>query len=204
MTICIADSHYFELKITRKNIKNAYIRVRPNKVLEVSAPIKLPYEFIAEFIKEKSKWIISVSNTLEDDFRKPVNLMPLTQEELIDLRFEAEDMVADALEKTYFKVKPYGVRIPEVRVRYMTSRWGSCIVNKGRVWINIYLAKLPPKCMEYVMLHELVHFIHPNHSADFYAMLEKLMPNWKEYKELLKRVNLPPKNAVETAVHINV
>lgn len=203
MTICIADSHYYELRIQRKQIKYAYIRVKPNQVLEISAPAKMPQDLIVNLIKEKTKWILSVTATLEDRFQEEdIRLMPIPAEQQQELRYEAEDLAYEAMLKLYPLVEPFGVKVPEVRVRYMTSRWGSCIVNKNRIWINVYLIKLPQQCLAYVVLHELVHFIHPNHSKAFYHTLNQLMPEWKEAKEILHRVQLPPKNAEAKAARI--
>ena len=82
-------------------------------------------------------------------------------------------------------VGKYGVKRPELRIRTLDSRWGSCLVRKGVVTLNRRLIAAHKCCIEYVMLHELCHFIHPNHSVKFYALLSALMPDWKERKKLL-------------------
>ena len=71
---------------------------------------------------------------------------------------------------------------PELKIRYMTARWGSCQPQKGIITLNSQLIEKPRRCMEYVVLHEFAHFIHPNHSKDFYTLVESLMPDWKERK----------------------
>lgn len=82
-------------------------------------------------------------------------------------------------------LQPLGVPLPEVRVRSMTSRWGSCKPTAGRVTFARQLIEAPLPCVEYVVWHELVHFIHPNHSADFYRVLAAFLPHWKDRRELL-------------------
>lgn len=78
-----------------------------------------------------------------------------------------------------------GIKMPTLRVRSMTSRWGSCMPAKGAITINTKLMERPLGCLEYVMLHEFCHLVHPNHSKDFYQLVEQFMPDWKAWKQLL-------------------
>lgn len=76
--------------------------------------------------------------------------------------------------------------VEHISLREMTTKWGSCNYAKARISLNIALFAHPQICFEYVLLHELVHLIHPNHGSGFYAMLGELMPHWREVKALLK------------------
>ena len=67
-------------------------------------------------------------------------------------------------------------------VRRMTSRWGSCNTQTKRITLNLQLIQYPPVCLSYVILHELAHLKVPGHGADFKAILDTYMPNWREYK----------------------
>ena len=69
----------------------------------------------------------------------------------------------------------------------MDKRWGSCSHN-GEILLNLELIKASKKSIEYVMLHELCHLVHMNHSAEFYTLLEKLSPNWRNIKDELERM----------------
>ncbi|MBR5534887.1 MAG: M48 family metallopeptidase [Ruminiclostridium sp.] len=82
-------------------------------------------------------------------------------------------------------LEPLGVHVPEVKVRSMTSRWGSCTPARKKVTFARQLIEAPLPCVEYVVWHELVHFVHPNHSADFYRVLDSFLPDWKARRELL-------------------
>lgn len=82
-------------------------------------------------------------------------------------------------------MEPMGVPMPEIKVRTMTSRWGSCTPSKKRVTFASQLIEAPIPCVEYVVWHELVHFIHPNHSQAFYGVLSSFLPDWKIRRELL-------------------
>ena len=82
-------------------------------------------------------------------------------------------------------LRSLGVPMPEIKVRSMTSRWGSCKPSARRVTFARQLIEAPLPCVEYVVWHELVHFVHPNHSADFYKVLASFLPDWKARRELL-------------------
>ena len=79
----------------------------------------------------------------------------------------------------------YGVAVPVLRFRNMETRWGSCLPHKGIITLNKRLLEAPRYCIEYVVMHEFCHFIHPDHSKHFYAFLTMLMPDWKERKRIL-------------------
>ena len=74
-----------------------------------------------------------------------------------------------------------GEKASEYRIRRMRTRWGSCNVDKRRIWINLQLAQLPPVCLEYVVIHELLHLKEAKHSPRFYALLEHYCPDWKQW-----------------------
>lgn len=89
------------------------------------------------------------------------------------------------LEKMFSIVQKYGVSMPDLRVKQMQTLWGSCSRKHNAVNLNYYLYKAPVACVEYVILHELLHFIYPRHDKGFYETLTVLMPDWQERKRLL-------------------
>ena len=93
----------------------------------------------------------------------------------------------EIISKFYPIFQKYGIREPILRIRNMETRWGSCLAQKGIITLNKRLLEAPRNCIEYVALHELCHFIHPNHSKSFYEFLTMLMPDWKERKLILDR-----------------
>jgi predicted metal-dependent hydrolase len=80
----------------------------------------------------------------------------------------------------------YGVTMPKITFRAMSSRWGSCQPKRGSIALNKRLIETPRNCIEYVIMHEFIHFLHPNHSKKFYELLSTLMPDWKERKRILE------------------
>lgn len=83
----------------------------------------------------------------------------------------------------------YGVAYPVIKIRRMTARWGSCMPYKGIVTLNSSLIETPRCCIEYVVTHEFCHFIHPDHSKAFYALMTRLMPDWRQRKQLLDSIS---------------
>lgn len=76
--------------------------------------------------------------------------------------------------------------VPAVQFRWMTSRWGSCRPAGPAITLNSRLLLYPPMCAEYVIVHELSHILQPNHSADFYRVMDAVMPDWAERRERLR------------------
>lgn len=90
------------------------------------------------------------------------------------------------VDAAYERFRAYHVPYPELRVRSMTSRWGSCHPVKGVITLNSRLIEAPESCIEYVVLHEFAHFIHPDHSRRFWDLVTMLMPDWRERKNRLE------------------
>lgn len=86
--------------------------------------------------------------------------------------------------------KKTGVHASEYRVKNMRTRWGTCNIDKRRIWLNLQLAKKPMECLEYVMIHEQVHLLEKNHTHRFHALVEEFCPTWKEAKKLLATMPL--------------
>ena len=78
-----------------------------------------------------------------------------------------------------------GLYCDTYRTKYMTSRWGTCNSKAKRIWINLQMTEKPLECLEYIILHELVHLKVSYHGADFIAMMDKYMPDWRDRKKLL-------------------
>ena len=79
-----------------------------------------------------------------------------------------------------------GGQKPTIKVRDMTSRWGVCYMKRRQITFALQLYNMPPAAQIYVVVHEYCHFLQPNHSPAFWAEVEKLLPDWKERRALLK------------------
>lgn len=75
-----------------------------------------------------------------------------------------------------------GVKVNSWGVKLMKTKWGSCNTTAGRIWINLELAKKSPRCLEYIVVHEMVHLLERLHNKRFVAYMDKFLPNWKSIK----------------------
>lgn len=100
-------------------------------------------------------------------------------------RNESLSYINTQLDRLYPIIEKYKLPKPKVALRKMKTLWGSCSPGRSIVTFNQYLTKAKPACIEYVVLHELVHFLYPNHSKQFYNFLSSHMPDWKDRKRIL-------------------
>ncbi len=89
------------------------------------------------------------------------------------------------VDRLYPIIAKHGIDKPTLQVRKMKTLWGSCSNVHSKISLNYYLYKAPPFCIDYVVLHELIHFLFPKHNQDFYEFLTVHMPDWQERKRIL-------------------
>ena len=111
-----------------------------------------------------------------------------TKEKLIKswYREQAEIIFKQSLARIHPLVAGYGIAEPSLAIRNMKTRWGSCSWKKGKITLSTELLKTAEKCIDYVVLHELAHFLHHKHDLSFYNFLSAIMPDWKERRVLLQ------------------
>ena len=78
-----------------------------------------------------------------------------------------------------------GVEATDWGVRKMKTKWGSCNIEAKRIWLNLDLAKKPPECLEYILVHELVHLLERRHNNRFVALMDEFMPKWRMNRDTL-------------------
>lgn len=83
-----------------------------------------------------------------------------------------------------------GVEANDIGIKKMKTKWGSCNIQAGRIWINLELAKKPPECVEYILVHELVHLLERHHNERFKSLMDKHLPDWRERRDLLNSLPL--------------
>jgi Predicted metal-dependent hydrolase len=96
-----------------------------------------------------------------------------------------EEIILKLVDKYSFMIEDVNMDKPIIKIRKMKTLWGSCNYIKGKLTFNFYLTRASYECVEYVVLHEMAHFIHHNHSKQFHQLVSKYMPNWREYKAKL-------------------
>ena len=80
--------------------------------------------------------------------------------------------------------------ISQVRIKKMKTLWGSCNAEASRIWLNLELAKKPASCLEYILVHEMVHILERHHNERFRHLMDRLMPPWRVCREELNRAPL--------------
>lgn len=100
-------------------------------------------------------------------------------------RREIKKMIPNLIEKWEDRM---GIHIDDWRVKRMKTRWGSCNISKKRIWLNLELAKKPYRCLEYVIVHEMVHLFERKHNDRFIKLIDEFMPNWRGHRDELNRL----------------
>ncbi len=100
-------------------------------------------------------------------------------------REKAETAFEESLKRVYPMVEMHDINKPKVMIRVMKARWGSCVKDKGIILLNYELIKAPKYCIDYVVLHELLHFKFRNHDNRFFNFMTALMADWKDRKKIL-------------------
>ena len=83
-----------------------------------------------------------------------------------------------------------GLHVAEWRIKRMKTKWGSCNIEARRIWLNLELAKKPSSCLEYIVVHEMVHLLERNHNERFVEHMNRLLPSWRHHRDELNRAPL--------------
>ncbi|MES9636857.1 M48 family metallopeptidase [Megasphaera elsdenii] len=225
-----AQDQTFPVILVRKKVKNINLHVRSDGTLYISAPARVPWEYIEDFLQKKTDFIVRAMDEMAERKRKfPMltlsdgdTLYLAGQPYKLDVRLglqnsirrsgqtvfmELADDTPVMKQKLYHKLlqslgkklfpaslsrmQPLfdGLALPDpvLKQRVMRSRWGSCMPLKGIVTMNTYLAIMPEEIIDHVMLHELCHFLQPNHSRHFYDAMTIRMPDWKARRQAMTK-----------------
>ena len=169
------------VKIVRSNRRSAGLEVKGEQVT-ARVPFRFPQEDVIQMIDSHAKWITDKLE-LARERKKNGTTIHISPEDL------TEENIAQMKEKFRQKVENYaklmGVTYGRITIRNQKTRWGSCS-SDGNLNFNFKLFFLPEHLMDYVVVHELAHRIHMNHSKDFWNMVGRIMPDYKIYKQWLR------------------
>lgn len=211
MRFCIDDT-YYEVLIEKKNNKNLYIRITDDFKIKVTCP-KLYTKLIINKILEENKISIKKMldkkkkeninkikednlllgkslNVLYEDVKKPLfkdNMLIVKDDIMKDKWYKkkAMELFKIYLDEAYF-VFDEDIPYPKLKVRSMKTRWGVCNKKDDSVTLNLELVKKDPVFLNYVIVHELSHFVHFDHSKAFWSTVEKYCPDYKNVRKKLK------------------
>ena len=219
-----------DVEVTRKRIKNMYLRVRRGDGRAVvSAPLFTSEAAIRAFVSTKADWIrrkqaeekkrsahagANASGAyaceealflwgeryaVETSFGGRFGVVLADGTARITLRRGSSREQQEAAMREWYRAQlcaraerlvplweaRTGLVCNEWRTKDMKTRWGTCNTRDRRIWLNVQLAKYPPECVEYIILHELAHLREPSHGAAFKAILDEHMPNWRSVRATL-------------------
>ena len=166
-----------KLTIIRSNRKTIAMRITGPDTVEIRAPRRMPQAQIDDFIERHQAWIE------KHIARIPQPASPFTEEEIRALADKALQVIPE-------RVRHYaaliGVEYGRVTIRNQKSKWGSCSA-KGNLNFNCLLMLAPREVLDSVIVHELCHRKHMNHSAAFYDEVLRIMPDYRTWDKWLKR-----------------
>ena len=167
-----------DYKVVRSNRKSVSIEITPKGEVIVRAPMRASDKYIEALVLKKQKWIYT---HLEKVLSRPA------EPELTSEQINAYVAAAKAIlpEKVAHYAKIMGVCPTGITVTGAKKRFGSCSY-KDRLCFSYHLMRYPEAAIDYVVVHELAHILHKDHSKNFYACVEKYMPDYKEREKLLK------------------
>ncbi len=203
------NNNKYEVEIIKKNNKNIYIRIKDNKIIvtcnyfttkrEIEKLIKTNYNSITKMIDK-----VNIKKEKEDNFylfgTKYDIIYGFSDINISDNKIYIKDnktlnkYLDNKIKEVFtnrlnfwYNIFNENIPVPNLKIRKMTSRWGVCNLKNKNVTLNYYLYKYDLDCLDYVIVHELSHFIYPNHSKDFWNLVSNYIPNYKVKRNKLKK-----------------
>lgn len=174
----------------RKNVKNLNLRAYPDGRIHVSAHPRITSERVDSFVSGRAERLIRMREEAEK--RKKESTGMQETEEIRQAKEESfRCFCRKEAEYWYDCMRKNGdgdFEFPSLQFRYLHSRWGSCTPARARISLNLYLMNASQESIRYVILHELCHMKEANHSARFWSLVERYMPEWKQQREALRKV----------------
>ena len=202
------DDKIYDVDIIKKNNRNTYIRVKNGKIV-VTTNYLASKNSIIKLINDNKSSILRMINTdnkkqnKQDNFyyfgKKYDVIYGFNDIEFNDNKIYApnktklDKYILDEVKIIYLERLNYWynvfeekIPIPNLRIIKMTSRWGVCNIRSHNVTLNYELSKYDITCLDYVIVHELSHFIYHDHQKDFWNLVCKYYPKYKEARKMLK------------------
>ena len=202
------NNKLYDVEIIKKNNRNTYVRVKNGKIV-VTTNYLTSKNSIIKLIMDNKKSIIQMIDKDSKKVEKNENFYYFGKKYDVIYGFSDFEITDDkiyvydkkSLDKYinknivdiyndrlnyWYNVFEERIPVPNLKIRKMTSRWGVCNIRNHNVTLNYNLCKYDISCLDYVIVHELSHFIHPNHSRDFWNLVGKYYPKYKDARKMLK------------------
>ncbi|WP_347160126.1 M48 family metallopeptidase [Pontibacter chitinilyticus] len=217
-----------DITLYHRERKSLGIKVHPEGIVEVFAPLAAKQEEIEKKVRKKAPWIFKQIDFFSSYkpatpprrfvngethlylgrqyrlkivpdcenvvklyrgqlFMHAVNTKPDALKQQLDnwYKHRADIVFTELLEELLPKFNQYKIKKPSLAIRYMSKRWGSCSPT-GKIILNTQLIKAPKGSIEYVIIHELSHLVHHNHTKAFHNLQSLILPDWKKWKDKLE------------------
>lgn len=170
-----------KFSIIRTDRKTLSIQVKCDEIT-VRAPMKMSDKEIHDFLEQKKSWIEKHLRDFAEKKEKEGEVIPYTSDEIRNMANRAIEIIP---KKAEYYAKKIGVTYGRITIRAQHTRWGSCS-SKGNLNFNCLLVQFPEEVMDSVIVHELCHRKHMNHSAEFYAEIDRVFTGYKKCNKWLK------------------
>lgn len=211
-SITINDKEY-DLVITYKNNKNMYLRVKEDLKIHITCNKYVSNTLISKFVLDNKDMILENIKRYENKQitnenyliyqGKKYEIVYIVKNQIIFTnnkvfinrsfnkdnfyKKQAKLIYLQRLNNIYNQIEE-DIPYPALKIRNMKTRWGVCNVKTKTITLNLELIKMPEKYLDYVIIHELCHLKHPNHSKDFWNMVSKYEPLYKKIRKEMKNV----------------
>lgn len=194
----------FEIKESKKAVKYLRLKVGQSGEISLSIPLRTKENHILEFLEKNLEWLrktsakIKAKNSAKNENQVEflgsnyeliidkkasgvsIELFSIKAASKADFRRFCDQKAKELLNASIARFAPLIARpINHISFKHMRTRWGSCNKAKGYINLNLDLITKKKEFIEYVVLHELAHLVHANHSKDFYTLISKHMPDYK-------------------------
>lgn len=169
-----------KINIIRTDRKTLSIQLKSGEII-ARAPLRMKDKEIYSFIESKKTWIEKNLAKMEERQKVLDEVQPFTEDEIKALVEKAKTIIPERVK--YYAPK-IGVTYNRITIRCQRTRWGSCS-SKGNLNFNCLLALFPLEVIDSVVVHELCHRKHMNHSPQFYAEIDKVFPEYKKWHKWL-------------------
>lgn len=200
----------YPITITYKNNKNMYLRIKDDLTITITAPKYMSEKRIRDFVNSNIEYIRKCIVKKENKHTREEGKLSFLGNwydivytndknisfgnnkvfvgKSVDIDKYYKKMAIDIFKERLDQIYPIiqGIPYPDLRVRKMKTKWGVCNPKLEVITLNQELIKYDYVCIDYVIVHELCHFKEANHSRDFWNLVERYMPNYKEARKILK------------------